>query len=102
LPWTGPALVAAPLGALSTPVWLTLVFIVLGRTCGSYALNAVALRRLDASLVALFVALQPLIGALAAWALLDAEVTPRTIVSGVALTGGVLFASWAPRTQSVR
>ncbi len=93
LPWTLPALIATPWVGVGWQTWAIVAFIILGPTCGAYALNAYALRSIDASVVAVFIALQPFVGALAAWALLGSEITPRTVVSGLVLIVGVLIAS---------
>lgn len=93
LPWTAPALIATPWAEVGWGTWAIVGFIILGPTCGAYALNAYALRSIDASVVAVFIALQPFIGALAAWVLLDSEITARTVVSGLVLIAGVLVAS---------
>lgn len=93
LPWTLPGMIATDWSGVGWGTWAIVGFIILGPTCGAYALNAYALRTVDASLVAVFIALQPFIGALAAWTLLGAEITLRTVLSGLLLVAGVLVAS---------
>lgn len=93
LPLTGPALLAAPWAELSWQVGLALAFILLGPTLGAYGLNAYALRTAEASVVAVYVALQPFVGAVAAWALLEAQIDARTAWAGAVIVVGVLIAS---------
>lgn len=93
LPLTGPALLAAPWAELSWQVVLALAFILLGPTLGAYGLNAYALRTAEASVVAVYVSLQPFVGAVAAWALLGVQIDARTAVAGAVIVVGVLIAS---------
>lgn len=93
LPLTGPALLAAPWAELSWQVLLALAFILLGPTLGAYGLNAYALRTAEASVVAVYVALQPFVGALAAWVLLGTQIDARTAIAGAVIVTGVLVAS---------
>jgi drug/metabolite transporter (DMT)-like permease len=61
-------LAAAP--HLSTGTWLRAFYIVLFPTVGTYFLNAFALKRAPSSLVAVYIYIQPVVGALlAAWRL---------------------------------
>jgi drug/metabolite transporter (DMT)-like permease len=93
LPFTLPSLLAT--AWLSLPAWAygSVLFIILGPTIGSYFLNAYALRRADASLVAVYVCLQPLVGATAAWLVLDQAITARTAAAGVLILSGVIASS---------
>lgn len=93
LPWTGPAVLATDWLALSGQTWASLAFILVGPTIGTYFLNAYALRRVDASLVALFIGLQPIIGATGAWVVLGTVPTARTVIAAVVIILGVLLAS---------
>lgn len=93
LPWTAPAMLATDWSTVSAGVWATVGFIILGPTCGAYALNAYALKSIDASVVAVFIAIQPFIGALTSWAWLGSEITLRTVISGLVLMAGVLVAT---------
>ena len=55
---------------LSAGTWARAVYIVLFPTVGTYFLNAFALKRAPSSLVAIYIYLQPVVGALlAAWRL---------------------------------
>jgi drug/metabolite transporter (DMT)-like permease len=94
LPWTGPAMIETSWSSLSPSVWISLVFILIGPTIGSYFLNSYALMRVDSSVVAVFVGLQPVIGTLASWSLLGETVTTRTVVSGLVIISGVLTATY--------
>ncbi len=49
------------LAALSGPVWLAIVFIIIFPTVGAYYLNAWALTKVAPSTVAIYIYLQPLI-----------------------------------------
>lgn len=93
LPWTGPAVVATDWPALPANVWWSLAFILVGPTIGTYFLNAYALKRVEASVVALFIGLQPVVGAATAWALLGQAPTGRTVVSATVIVVGVVIAS---------
>lgn len=94
LPFIGvPDLAGRPLDA-----WLAVAFIVLGPTIGSYALNLYALRTVPASVVALFIYLQPSIAAVLAIPLLDERPTARLLVSGALSFGGVWLATRSSRS----
>lgn len=93
LPWTGPAVVATDWADLPGSAWWSLAFILVGPTIGTYFLNAYALKRAEASVVALFIGLQPVVGAATAWALLGSAPTVRTMASAAVIVVGVLVAS---------
>ncbi|MFN7973792.1 MAG: DMT family transporter [Acidobacteriota bacterium] len=59
----GRGLVALPWGEIPGRIWLLGAVIVLGPTIGAYGLNTYALARVDSSVVALFVYVQPVIAA---------------------------------------
>jgi drug/metabolite transporter (DMT)-like permease len=63
LPVGGLSVLSLRPGRLSTTAWLLGAFIVVGPTIGAYLLNNYALRRVEPSLVAFFIYLQPLVGA---------------------------------------
>jgi len=90
--------VAAPLWrvpwlSLERPVVLSLVFVVLGPTVLTYLLNAFALTRVQASVVAIYCALQPLVAAAAGIVLLHATPTTDTALAAAVLVVGVLLAT---------
>jgi drug/metabolite transporter (DMT)-like permease len=97
LPLTGPALLATPWSMLPSWVPWVLAFVVLGPTIGAYGLNAFALRHADASLVAVYVTLQPVLATLASWLWLEEVPTARVILSSPVIVAGVLLASRAER-----
>lgn len=66
-----------------------LLFILLGPTAGTYALNATALRRVPASTVAVFIYLQPTFATMAAVWLLDETLTWRVLPAAVLIFTGV-------------
>jgi drug/metabolite transporter (DMT)-like permease len=81
--------------SLSTGTWLRAVYIVLFPTVGTYFLNAFALRRVPSSLVAVYIYLQPVVGALlAAWRLGERPST-ATYVGGVLIAVGIWLVSRA-------
>lgn len=63
LPLGAPGLAALEPAAIDRRTSLLAAFIVLGPTIGAYALSTYALRRVESSVVAFFIYLQPLIGA---------------------------------------
>jgi drug/metabolite transporter (DMT)-like permease len=79
-------------GALSWPVLGWAVYIVLGATVLAYSLNYAALRRVESSMVALFIFLQPLLAAALDIWLLDGRWTGRLAVSGTLILAGVAMA----------
>ncbi len=90
LPLSLPALAGARLSGLSGRTWLLVGYIVVGPTVGAYLLNLWALKRVSSNTVAAFVYLQPLFTALAAPLFLPGEqLTPRTVVAGLAIFSGL-------------
>lgn len=69
-------------------LWV-LAFAILGPTVLTYALNATALRTVPASTVAVFIYLQPVVTALAAWWLLDDPPSPRIVPAALLVFVGV-------------
>jgi len=82
-----------PAAVDDAPAWLALGFVVLGPTIGTYFLNLFALRDVPASVVAVFVCLQPLVAALFARLWLGESLGPFTLVAGLLTMGGVILAT---------
>lgn len=92
LPFTGPALWAVPWAEVPSRGWWALGFIILGPTVATYFLNAYALRFAPSSLVATYIGLQPLVGALGAVVFLGDAPSLRTAVAAVVIVAGVIWA----------
>ncbi len=73
--------------------WLAIAFIVGGPTIATYWLNLVALRRLPASVVALFIYVQPVITAVLAVPFLGERLTLWTLLTGAMSFVGVYVAT---------
>ncbi len=93
-PWGLPAL-AAETGGISTYTALALVWIITLPTVLAYYLNVWALRRVPASVVAVYVYLQPLVTALLATSMLGERLSARLIPAGALIFGGVAVTAWA-------
>ena len=79
--------------SLDRSVVLSLVFVVIGPTVLTYLLNAFALTRVPASVVAIYCALQPLVAATAGIVLLDSHPTRDTALAAAVLVVGLLMAT---------
>lgn len=92
-PLTLPAM--AGVSWLALPAWThaSLAFILLGATLATYLLNAYALRRVESSVVAVYVYVQPVIAVLAAWYFLRQAPSARTLVAGATIVVGVALSS---------
>jgi len=93
------ALLVAPFGAadaiaaaphLDAATWAGIAWIVLAATIATYALNAWALARAPASLVATYIYVQPIVGALLAALFLGERPTPATL-AGAALIAAAIW-----------
>ena len=85
-------LLASPLGALGTADVLRMVYVVIGATVATYALNLYALKHTHASRVALYVFLQPVVATVLAVAVLSEPVTWRLVVAGLMVLAGPVAA----------
>ncbi len=92
-PWTLGPFLSTPWTTLSMSTQLALAFILIGPTIGTYFLNAVALRQVDSSLVAVFISLQPLIGSLGAYLVFGEAITLRVAFAALLILGGVVLAT---------
>jgi drug/metabolite transporter (DMT)-like permease len=75
--------------------WLWLAFIIAGPTLGAYILNTWALARAQASQVAIYVYLQPVMTALMAWPLLHERPAARTWIAAGVIYAGIYIATGA-------
>ena len=99
-PFTLGPLLSVQFSSLSTNTWMALAFILIGPTILTYFLNAYALRRVDSSVVAVFVGLQPLVGAIGAYVLLDTAISARAATAAMVIIAGVLLTSFTPRSRA--
>jgi len=88
LPFGGPTLAAAA-PHLSSRTWLCIAYIVTFPTVGTYFLNMFALQRVPSSLVAIYIYVQPIIGALLAAAALGERPSASTYVGGALIGLGI-------------
>ena len=91
-----PAWAAFDPGEVSAGSWAWLAFVVVFPTAGAYLLNNYALARADASVVALFIYLQPLIAAVLAMARLGERPPPVTWLGGALVFAAVFLALRPP------
>jgi drug/metabolite transporter (DMT)-like permease len=84
---------------LGWKTWTAALYIVALPTVSTYFLNGFALKRAPASLVAIYIYVQPFIGALLAAALLRERPTPATAVGGVLIGLGIWQVTLEARRQ---
>lgn len=77
--------------AVSLSIWLLILYIALIATLLPYLLNAYALARVNPSLVAVYVYLQPLIGFMTAVFFLGEKITLKTIFAALLIFSGVFL-----------
>lgn len=95
-PLTLPAMTRVSWAGLPPQIHASLGFILLGATLATYLLNAYALRRVESSVVAVYVYVQPVIATVAAWLWLRHAPTLRTFVAGAVIVVGVALSSDLP------
>lgn len=100
-PWGVPSLWSETGGVSSATVW-ALAWIVLLPTVGGYYLNAWALARVEASVVAVYVYLQPVVTAVLAARFLGERPSPRMIPAVALIFAGVAVTAWAGRRARLR
>lgn len=76
---------------LTTPIWFALIYIIIFPTVCAYFLNAWALTRVDPSVVAVYIYLQPLIAVLLAYYFLGEKWNSRALVSTLLIFSGLFF-----------
>ena len=90
------------LAAVSAATWAWAAFIVLLPTAGAYVLISWTLARAEASLVALFVYLQPLIASFLGVVLQGERLSARTAAGALLIFAGVYLALGMPRPPGLR
>lgn len=83
----------ADISAISPAIWLLMVYIAIVATAAPYLLNAFALARVQASTVAVFVYLQPVIGFLLAVIFLGEQIGTLFIIATLLIFAGVFLVS---------
>lgn len=103
------SVICVPLGAYSMSgvdlpavepmIWLLIVYIAIGGTASPYLLNAWALARVNPSVVAVYVYLQPVIGFLLAVIFLAENIGPGFILAAILIFAGVFLVTknFSPR-----
>lgn len=94
--WAAPDFDVAALATLPRVLIGVAAIVILGASIGAYFLNNWALARVDSSIVALYVTLQPLVAALFSKAILGTPISRRLMVSAAATIAGVLIATRSP------
>lgn len=95
-----PQLAAVDFGSVPAGVWWAAAFVVLFPTLGAYMLNTWALKRVDSSIVALFIYLQPLIASVLGVVWLGERIGASTIFSAALIFSGVGIALTGNRGRS--
>jgi drug/metabolite transporter (DMT)-like permease len=82
--------------ALPASVWAALAGLALGSTVGAFVLWNVGLRSMESGRAAVFLNLEPLVGALLGVLLFGDVMGPGVAVGGLLVMGGAALASWDP------
>ncbi|HZS35335.1 MAG TPA: DMT family transporter [Polyangia bacterium] len=83
--------------ALHATTWLAVAYIAIFPTVGTYFLNSYALKRAPSSLVAIYIYLQPVMGALMAAKWLHETSTIATLIGGLLIGFGIALVNWSAR-----
>ena len=94
-----PDLLRADWTSLGGVGWAGLVYVLLFGTVLTYSLNAWVLRHASASHVANFVYLQPLVGVVAAYLILDEPLSWQILAAGLVIVAGVVLATRGFRSR---
>jgi drug/metabolite transporter (DMT)-like permease len=89
-------------GSVSASAWAWAAFIVVFPTAGAYVLISWTLARAEASLVALFVYMQPAIAAFLGIVFQGETLTSRTVIGALLIFAGVYMALGRPRPPGLR
>ena len=89
-------LAAVDFAAVPSSVWWVAAFVVIFCTVAAYILNAWALKRVESSLVALFIYLQPLIASTVAVVFQGERLGAETLLAAALIFGGVALALKSP------
>ncbi|MEZ4389252.1 MAG: DMT family transporter [Candidatus Krumholzibacteriia bacterium] len=95
-------LLAAPLQALTAGDLARMAYVVLGATVVTYALNLYALKHTQASRVALYIFLQPVVATVLSVLVLHEAVTWRLLVAGVLVLASLTLRELSARSQGAR
>ena len=79
---------------LSPAGWASVAFIVVGATVIPYLLNTWALARVQASVVAVYILVQPLVAGGMGRIVLGEQLGPHAVIAGTLVTLGVLLSVW--------
>jgi len=101
LPW-GIVPLAREIGGVSPRTWLILAYIVVLPTVGAYYLNVYALKRVESSVVSVFVYLQPVLTAVMAVPALGEHPSPRLIPAAFLIFAGVTVTVMEGRRERLR
>jgi drug/metabolite transporter (DMT)-like permease len=103
----GLSLVATPdyltfqMPEMTTVLWSSAAFAVIGGTLLTYFLNNWTLAHAESSHVALFIYIQPVIASVLAWAYMDVPITLRMVLSSLLIFAGVLLVYSRPKKLKV-
>ncbi|HEX6745856.1 MAG TPA: DMT family transporter [Longimicrobium sp.] len=101
LPW-GIAPLAREVAGMRAETWAAVAFIVALPTVGAYWLNVFALKRVESSVVSVFVYLQPVLTAAVAVPVLHERVSPRLIPAALLIFAGVTLTVLEGRRERLR
>ena len=93
LPIALPSLLRQEWRSIPSSAWLGLLVVIAGPTVGAYVINAWTLKYAEASVVAAYSYLQPVLTTIMAWAFLHERIRPIVAVAGLMIFGGVGLAS---------
>ena len=85
-----------PFASLATTTWASLAFLVVLGSIATYSLNGIALKSVPASVVAVYICTQPIIGAVLAVPILGEHVTTRMVAAFALIAGGICLSAVMP------
>jgi drug/metabolite transporter (DMT)-like permease len=90
-----------PLAAISTPAWLSLAYLAVAVSLGGLAFQNLSMRALDASQVATFGNVAPLLTVLWGYLLFDERISPVAAIGGTLVLLGIAWSSRPARKPAV-
>jgi drug/metabolite transporter (DMT)-like permease len=98
----GTSLLAADFSGVTPQLFWVMVYVVLGATVVTYFLNLWAVKRAQATRVALYIFLQPVIAAVLGVAFRGEDITPRFLIATALVFAALFLRDGAPRAKRVQ